>query len=101
MFLERGGRQVNVTGKLSESDYARFLSLVSEVERATVSDDSNVYWDGLLAEGPVSHPRVILKFCHNENQTCVAGEWFLKIIDLLTPYMHQFYADVEGSTPAQ
>ena len=57
-----GGKQINVTGSLSESDYHRFLSLVNEIEKMPTQDDSDEYMQGLLAEGPVSRPspRILL-----------------------------------------
>jgi hypothetical protein len=91
VFLEYGGRQANVTGSLSEADYARFLAFVSQIKENATDDGSEPPCEGLLAEGHVTHPRIIFRYRRAGDETCDAGGQFLKIIDLLTPYLHQFY----------
>ena len=93
MSLQHGGKQVNVEGRLSESDYATFISLVNEVKNARTEDDSEAAWQGMLAEGPVSRPdpHIIFRYRPAQDETSASGQRFLQIVDLLTAYLHDFY----------
>ena len=91
VFLAKGGRQVNISGSLSEPDYARLVSLVNKVGEGAARDDSDMPWEGLLAEGPVSRARVIFRYRPAEHETSATGRQFLEIVNLLAPYLRQFY----------
>lgn len=95
VFIGDGGKQVNVTGSLSELDYARLLSLIREIEADVSGDDSGARWEGLLAEGPATHPRTIFKYRSAANQSTAAGSRFLEMVDLLAPYLEQFYESLK------
>ncbi len=95
VFIGRGGKQVNVTGCLSESDYARFLSLVKEIETDVGAGDPDAIWDGLLAEGPVSNPRIIFRYRRDSHQTSATGLQFLSLVDVLAPYLRCFYESLQ------
>ena len=91
MFLGKGGKKVNATGTLSGQDYACFVSLVKEIEKEGFADDSHLPWDGLLAEGPPSNPRIILRYRRSEGRDSPGNSPFLRVIEVLDPYLHGFY----------
>ena len=86
-----GGEQVDVTGELSESDYALFLTLATKIEKGAVEEQFEVAWDGLLAKGPVECPNIVFRYHSGNVRKYPCEVAFLKIIELLVPYLHEFY----------
>lgn len=91
-----GGKQMDVAGELSESDYALFLSLATEIEEGAVDEQFEVAWDGLLAKGPVERPHVVFRYCSGNSGKYPREFAFLKIIELLAPYLHEFYSTLSA-----
>ena len=89
-FAAGGGRQVNVAGSLSESDYAKLLVLIDGIEKDSIADDPGAPWDGLVAEGPVSNPRIIFRYREGAHRFTEAGRRFLELVDVMAPYLHEF-----------
>ena len=85
---------MNVAGSLSASDYARFLSVINNIEPGTACEEVDVLWDGALFEGPITSPkpRIVLKSPTRGTQPSPTESQFLVIVDILTPYLSGFYA---------
>ncbi len=90
VFTGESGRQINASGSLSEPDYSRLLLLIGELEKHAGTGDSDAPLEGLLAEGPVNNPRIIFRYPRSDCRTAEADSSFLKIVDLLTPYLREF-----------
>lgn len=92
VWVGHGGKQANVSGSISASDYARFLSLVREIEESVAEESSDGTWHGLLAEGPMARPRIIFHYRNDKKRGSSGGSLFLRIIDILAPYVTGFYS---------
>lgn len=95
IFTDDGGKQVSVRGRLSESDYARFLLLVREIEGRTAGDESDAPWEGLLAVGPANTPRILFRYRQSDQTGSELGETFLKLVDVIAPYLRRFHESLE------
>jgi hypothetical protein len=95
VFSGERGKQINVTGSLSESDYARFLLLVRDIEKHKSADESNSPWEGLLAVGPPGNPRILFRYRHSEHQTTRAAPRFLEVVNLIAPYLRRFQESLD------
>jgi hypothetical protein len=95
VFSGNGGRQITVESRFSESDYSQFLLHISEIEKHALAGDLESRWDGLLAEGPVNHPRIIYRYHDNNRETNKADACFMSIVNLFVPYMHSFERELE------
>jgi hypothetical protein len=78
---------VNATGQLSEADYAEFLQLINDLKSHASLDNSRENWIGLLAEGPIHKAQVFYQHYQNITKSNDNDERFLKIIDLMRPYV--------------
>jgi hypothetical protein len=85
------GKAINVECSLSESDYEHFLFLVNKLDAEVVGNISDEPWEGAIAEGPVNHPRIIFRYRSSAESVSDTDRAFLEIIDILMPYMQQFY----------
>ena len=94
-FSGEAGKQVNITGSLSESDYATFLLLVKEVENYSGRDDSDAPWEGLLAVGSANNPRILFRYRHSADEATDVGRRFLKLVDIFAPYLREFHESVD------
>lgn len=54
--------QLNVTGHLDPTDYTSLVQLAERIKRSGSQETSDRPWEGLLAEGPISDPRVICAY---------------------------------------
>lgn len=59
------GSAANVDGVLSPADALRFKELVASLGVAREGNADN--WTGLLAEGPISNPRIIFRFLPDDD----------------------------------
>ncbi len=82
--------QRNIEGRLSAVDYRRLLQLIQNIR-----DSREVHTEprvakgksGVLAEGSVQHPTVIIRYSHGDEATSVVVGHFLAIVDVLRPYI--------------
>jgi hypothetical protein len=88
---DKGGKQLDVIGKMSVSDFALLRSLVHELGVSSTEETFTIPWDGLLAEGPLSHPRIIFQYRRAGKHVSPRNMLFLRIIELLTPYLDKYY----------
>ncbi|MGI6416370.1 MAG: hypothetical protein ACOX1P_11935 [Thermoguttaceae bacterium] len=95
VFIAEGGKQANVAGKLSETDYARFLHLVRGIEERASEDESDAPWDGLLAVGPTDSPRILFKYRTSDTTITEAGLMFLQVVDIMAPYLRGLHESLE------
>jgi len=86
------GSAANVDGVLSPADSLRFKELVAgiEVARQGVTDN----WTGLLAEGPISNPRIIFRYMLDDDEQSPESQAFLTITRLFEPYLRPSYPKV-------
>lgn len=82
-----GSKLANVSGVLATSDYDRFLSLVASAKLDEKRDAEEKKWRGLIAEGPINSPKRIALYDPNVDRGTELEACFLRIVELLTPYM--------------
>lgn len=86
------GSAANVDGVLLPADALRFKELVAGIGVARQGDADN--WTGLLAEGPVSNPRIIFRYMADDDEQSPESQAFLAITRLFEPYLRPFYPKV-------
>jgi hypothetical protein len=82
----------SVTGHITESEVDRVHQL-AEVIRSNPSPDANGPVVGVLAEGPMSNPLVLLRCDANPERTAAVNA-FLEILAILRPYLSCHYSSM-------
>lgn len=79
-----------IEGRISNDDIKHLTQLVAQIrEHPCIDTDKSVV--GLLAEGPVSKPVVVYRFCEGAAEKSKASDAFLAIIAILRPYIATHY----------
>jgi hypothetical protein len=86
----QGRGQVNVEGKLSQSDCSRLQEILERIDKIPHRLSSEL-WVGLLAEGSPQHPRIIHLYPFDCHARTDADAEFVALIDILKPYIEKFY----------
>jgi hypothetical protein len=81
-----GGEFRSVDGTLSEEEC---LTLKAHIEKMQPGreDDPAKNWTGLLAEGPVDHPKILLKYAPGDEHASQDAAEFLALVEILRPHM--------------
>jgi hypothetical protein len=87
----RAKRAFNVEGDISEADFAQLLSLTADIEQSSRVMNAIMPWKGLLAKGPIGHSKVFYTFPETPDHATPADRLFMKLIDVLGPYVRAFY----------
>ena len=83
------GIGTNVDGALSAADALRFKELVADFK---VAQEVNAgKWTGLLAEGPITNPRVLFRLLPDDGEQSPDSQAFLAITRLFEPYLRPYY----------
>jgi hypothetical protein len=81
------GKQVNVSGALAASDYARFVALVDRIKSGARNDRSDSAVEGVLAQGPISHPLIIYRYHRGVDENSEEAKSFLQIVEIFSKYL--------------
>ncbi len=85
------GKQVNISGALAASDYARFVALVDRIRSAARNDRSDSPVEGVLAQGPISHPLIIYRYRRGVDGNSEEAKSFLQIVEIFSKYLRRYY----------
>jgi hypothetical protein len=86
-----GGMATNVEGVLSPADNLRFKELAASFGVASQAIAGKV--TGVLAHGPMNHPRIAFYYTPDDVQSPEAQK-FLAITRLFDPYLRPYYSKV-------
>jgi hypothetical protein len=82
--------QRTITGTIAAADLQRLLDTIRDIRQKTAKADHlgvQAGWVGLLAAGKVARPEIILRYYEGDEQCSEAARLFLKVVDLLRPYI--------------
>lgn len=82
-------RTADLHGQLSPADNAEVWQVADGLRQLAADNGQaadNARWDGLLAEGAPSAPKVIFRYCRDDDQQSPMGRKFTSLKSLLRPY---------------
>ncbi len=97
-------RQISFKGRLSEADYLRLVDSCDEIQEhaeCEVSVGSIEPWEGLVAVGPMAHPAILYRYRSGGCEPSVAAVAFLRIIEILLPYLRDYELSLCEATQDQ
>lgn len=88
-----------IQGTLSPADCSRFHELVADIGSAGAEPIDG--WTGLLAEGPITAPRIRFYYVPGAEKTSGDAARFLAVVELLAEYIRPSCIDVISTRNTQ